>query len=85
MKKVVSLLNSGLNLNAKFTNKEMKEVYAAGNFAFKDGDNKVYPVMITVEGYEENLSFLRLSLRGAGSGEIIKGLYQIIVFYLNPV
>lgn len=88
MKKVGALLNNGLGLKANglpdMTN--LKEIYAAAQYSFKpeNAANPVnFPIMIQAEGFSENPAFLRLSLRGAGSPEVIKGMYAIIMAFLG--
>jgi AP-2 complex subunit alpha len=88
LKKVGALLNNGLGLKANGLPdmNNLKEVYAAAQYTFKP-ENAANPVnlpfMVQVEGFTENTSFLRFSLRGAGSAEVIKAFYQIIMTYLG--
>jgi len=42
------------------------------------------PIMVQVEGYESNKSYLRLSIRGAANAEAVKNLYQLITLYVLP-
>lgn len=87
LKKFGALLNSGLNLKGSGYPElnNLKVVYAAGQFTFKpeNAEPKNLPVMVEVEGYPENTEFLRLSLRGAATGDIIKNLYQFIMLFLG--
>ncbi len=63
----------------------VKEIYATGQFFFKSEQGNVqnFPVMVQAECYPEYPSHIRLSIRGAGSGDVIKNLYQVIMMYLS--
>jgi len=89
MKKIQALFTNGLNVKANFypDTSEIKEIYATGNYSYKaegTNNNVNLPILLNVECYPENVQYLRLSLRGAATGDVIKGLYQIILLYLQP-
>eukprot|EP01017_Pseudomicrothorax_dubius_P025065 TRINITY_DN2672_c0_g2_i1.p1 TRINITY_DN2672_c0_g2~~TRINITY_DN2672_c0_g2_i1.p1 ORF type:complete len:717 (+),score=215.11 TRINITY_DN2672_c0_g2_i1:67-2217(+) len=86
LKKMGGLLTNCMNLKANpYPNmKDLKMINAAGQFVFKkDGAVVNLPVMVQIETFAENPQFLRLSLRGAGKGEVIRGLYQLILFFIS--
>jgi AP-2 complex subunit alpha len=88
MKKVGALLTNGLNFKAKFVDEDTKtEICGTANYTYKSessANNVNLPIMVNVEAYTENKEFLRLSFRSAVASDVLKGLYQIVVFYLNP-
>ena len=79
----------GLNFNTKYypNLNDVKELCATGSYIYKpegSPNNVSLPLIVNIECYPENLKYLRLSLRGAGTADVIKSIFQIIIFYIQP-
>lgn len=59
---------------------------AAGKYVYrKDGEVSTLPLLVQIEGFAEVIEgkrYLRISMRGAASGAVIKGLYEILTWFL---
>lgn len=83
--KLKGMLSKGLGLGIT-KSEDNSFVNAVGKYVFRrEGEVCTLPVMVQVEGFAEVVEgkrYLRLSLRGAENGGVIKGLYELITLFL---
>lgn len=87
MKKIGSFLTSICNLKcAPFPSiNNMELIYGSAMIPLKNpesGANTNYPVLVEIQAYPNDSSFLRISMRG-GHGNTLTALYQLVGLFFG--